>query len=167
MTTWSSASWGGWQNTRAFPPPWFFRKAGTQEPDCTSLHYRPIAIASGPTRAVSMTRFLAEYGIVPRLVIVNFDSPAREKMSSLVCPPGKVLIENGYELIVQKLKEHSIDLLVGRMLELPIAKALGIEHLHIMLGSQMTVGSAGAHNLARLLCGSGRDGNVSDKDCGT
>jgi hypothetical protein len=43
------------------------------------------------------------------------------------------------------------------MLEMPIAKALGIEHLDIMHGSQRTVGFAGAQNLTRLLCGKDRD----------
>jgi hypothetical protein len=37
------------------------------------------------------------------------------------------------------------------MLEQPIAKALSIEHIDIMHGSQQTVGFAGAQNLAQLL----------------
>jgi len=126
-------------------------------PDIASLRHRHIAIVSGPTRAVSMTRFLAEYGIVPRLVVVDYDSSAQEKIKSLVHPAGEVLIEPNHELIMQKLKEHSIDLLIGGMLEQPIAKALGIEHIDIMHGSQKTVGFAGAHNLARLCCKKGRD----------
>jgi nitrogenase molybdenum-iron protein alpha/beta subunit len=123
----------------------------------TALCHRHIAVISGPTRAVSMTRFLAESGIIPRLVVVDFDGSVEEKIRPLLQLPGEVLIEPGYEIIVQKLKEHSIDLLIGGMLEHPIAQALGIEHIDIMHGSQKTVGFAGAHNLARLLCRKGQD----------
>jgi len=121
-------------------------------PDITSLRHRHIAIISGPTRAISMTRFLGEYGIIPLLVVVDFDSSVQEKINSLVHPAGEVLIEPHHELIIQKLKEHTIDLLIGGMLEQPVAKALGIEHVDIMHGSQKTVGFAGAHNLVRLCC---------------
>jgi nitrogenase molybdenum-iron protein alpha/beta subunit len=69
----------------------------------------------------------------------------------------EILIEPEHDRIVQKLREHNIDLLIGGMLEMPIAKALGIEHLDIMHGSQRTVGFAGAQNLTRLLCGKDRD----------
>jgi len=127
----------------------------------TSLNHRHIAIVSGPTRAVSMTRFLTESGIVPRLVVVDFDSSVQEKIRFLIEPTGEVLIGPGHEIIVQKLKEHTIDLLIGGMLEQPIAKALGIEHIDIMHGSQKTVGFAGAHNLARLLCAKGGNPRLS------
>jgi nitrogenase molybdenum-iron protein alpha/beta subunit len=120
-------------------------------PDCTFLQSRQIAIISGPTRAVSLIRFLAEYHVVPRLVVVDFDSSVQEKIRCLGVPAGEVLIEPDHELIVQKLREHKIDLLIGGMLEQPIAKALSIDHLDIMHGSQQTIGFAGAHNLARLL----------------
>ena len=133
-------------------------------PDDISLRNRHIAIVSGPTRAVSMTRFLAEYGIIPRLVVVDFDSSVQEKIKFLVNPEGEVLIEPNHELIVQKLKEHAIDLLIGGMLEQPIAKALSIEHIDIMHGSQKTVGFAGAHNLVQLCCKKGRGLSFPDED---
>jgi nitrogenase molybdenum-iron protein alpha/beta subunit len=133
-------------------------------PDDISLRNRHIAIVSGPTRAVSVTRFLAEYGVVPRLVVVDFDSSVQEKIKFLVHPAGEVLIEPNHELIVQKLKEHAIDLLIGGMLEQPIAKALSIEHIDIMHGSQKTVGFAGAHNLVRLCCKKGRGLSFPDED---
>ncbi len=123
-----------------------------QMPDYTSLKHRHIAIVSGPTRAVSMTRFLAESGIVPRLVVIDFDHSVQEKIESLLQSACEVLIEPEHDLIIRKLKDHAIDLLIGGMLEQPIAKSLGIEHIDIMHGSQKTVGFAGAYNLAGLLC---------------
>jgi nitrogenase molybdenum-iron protein beta chain len=127
------------------------------KPDLSSLKNRHIAIVSGPTRAVSVTRFLADYGIIPRLVVVDFDRSVQEKITFLIHPDGEVLIEPGHELIIEKIKEHDIDLLVGGMLEQPIAQALAIEHVDIMHGSQKTIGFAGAHNLARLCCKRKRD----------
>lgn len=126
-------------------------------PDCSFLRSRHIAIISGPTRAVSLIRFLAEYNVVPRLVVVDFDSSVQEKIRCQGLSAGEVLIEPNHELIVQKLKEHEIDLLIGGMLEQPIARALSIDHIDIMHGSQQTVGFAGAHNLARLLERKSRD----------
>lgn len=127
------------------------------KPDLSSLKNRHIAIVSGPTRAVSVTRFLADYGIIPRLVVVDFDRSVQEKITFLIHPDGEVLIEPGHELIIEKIKEHDIDLLIGGMLEHPIAQALAIEHVDIMHGSQKTIGFAGAHNLARLCCKRKRD----------
>ncbi|OPY38367.1 MAG: light-independent protochlorophyllide reductase subunit B [Methanoregula sp. PtaU1.Bin051] len=121
-------------------------------PDAASLKDRRIAIVSDPTRAVSVTRFLTEYGVVPRLVMVDFDSSVKEKIGDLVRPPCEILIEPEQELIVQKLKEHKIDLLLGGMLEHPVAKALSIEHIDIMHGSERTAGFAGAENMVRLCC---------------
>ena len=120
-------------------------------PDCSFLRSRHIAIISGPTRAVSLIRFLAQYRVVPRLVVVDFDSSVQEKIRCLGLPAGEVLIEPDQELIMQKLRENKIDLLLGGMLELPVAKALSIDHIDIMHGSQLTIGFAGAHNLARIL----------------
>lgn len=120
-------------------------------PDCSFLKFRHIAVISGPTRAVSLIRFLAEYHVVPRLVVVDFDSSVQEKIRGLGLPPGEVLIEPDQELIMQKLRDYKIDLLIGGMLEQPMAKALSIDHIDIMHGSQLTIGFAGAHNLARIL----------------
>jgi len=120
-------------------------------PDCRSLASRRIAIVSGPTRAVSMVRFLAEYGVTPGLVVVDFDSSVKEKIRCLGVPAGEVLIEPDQELILRKLKEHGIDLLIGGMLEQPLARALSIDHVDIMHGSERTVGFSGAENLARIL----------------
>lgn len=126
-------------------------------PDCSFLKSRHIAIISGPTRAVSMVRFLSEYNVVPRLVVVDFDSSVEEKIRCLGLPAGEVLIEPDQEQIMEKLREHKIDFLIGGMLEQPIAKALSIDHIDIMHGSQETIGFAGAHNLARLLKDKGHD----------
>jgi nitrogenase molybdenum-iron protein alpha/beta subunit len=126
-------------------------------PDYSFLKYRNIAIVSGPTRAVSMTRFLAEYDVVPRLIVVDFDSSVKEKIHPFVQSACEVLIEPDNKLIMEKLKEHKIDLLIGGMLEHPIAKLLGIEHFDIMHGGQKTVGFTGAINLLNLLCNKGQN----------
>lgn len=119
--------------------------------DCLPFKKRRIALVSGPTRAISMTRFFTELGIEPRLIVVDFHSTISDKLGSLALTNCEVLIEPDQELIIRKLRELNIDLLIGGMLELPLAKALGIEHLDIMHGSQRTVGFNGAKNLNNLL----------------
>lgn len=119
--------------------------------DAGFLRNRRIAIISGPTRAVSVTRFLGEYGIIPQLVVVDFDSSVQEKLESLIGSEGMILVEPGHGRIVGQLKEQKIDLILGGMLELPFAKSLGIGHIDIMHGSEKTVGFVGAMNLERLL----------------
>jgi len=119
--------------------------------DCSPYKNRRIALVSGPTRAISMTRYFVELGIEPRLIVVDFHSTISEKLGSLALTNCEVLIEPDQDLIIRKLRELKIDLLIGGMLELPLAKALGIEHLDIMHGSQRTIGFDGAKNLNNLL----------------
>lgn len=117
-----------------------------------SLEKRKVGIISGPTRAVSMTRFFMEQGIEPKVVVSDFDSGTREKLLQLVGPGCSVLIEPEHEEIVQALKDRDVDLLIGGMLERPIATKLGIAHLDMMHGSQKTVGYAGTECLLKMLC---------------
>ncbi|NLX48270.1 MAG: hypothetical protein GXY82_00010 [Methanospirillum sp.] len=126
-------------------------------PDLKALREKRIAIVSGPTRAVAVTRLLAAHGALPRLVAVEFDPSVRERIERMLGSAGEVLIEPDHERIVEKLREHGIDLLIGGMLELPVARSLGIGHVDVMHGSQRTVGVPGAENLLRLLCRAARE----------
>jgi nitrogenase molybdenum-cofactor synthesis protein NifE len=119
--------------------------------DVSLLRARHIAIISGPTRAISLIRFLTEYDIVPRLVVVDFNSNVQERIRFHGLPACEVLIEPDQELIMQKLGEYEIDLLIGGMLEQPMAKSFSIDHIDIMHTSRQTIGFAGAHNLLKLL----------------
>jgi light-independent protochlorophyllide reductase B subunit len=126
-------------------------------PDDTSdacretLSGRRVAIVSGPTRAISMTLFLAELGLEPSLIVVDFDSDTLERLKDLVSPACEILIEPEQEEIREQLKACRIDLLFGGMLERPLAASLGIEHLDMMHGSQRTLGFAGAEHLIAAL----------------
>ncbi len=129
-------------------------------PDTTGVYReilggRRVAIVSGPTRAISMTRFLKELGCEPALIVVDFDSDTRARLAGLVGPECGILIEPEQERIVEALMDRRIDLVIGGMLERPIAASLGIEHLDMMHGSQKTVGFSGAEHLIRSLetCG--------------
>jgi nitrogenase molybdenum-iron protein alpha/beta subunit len=118
--------------------------------DPGSLGGRRIAVVSGPTRAISMARYLAECGNPPFLVVVDFDTGIRERLASLAGPGCEVLIEPSQEEIAERIRAKGIDLLIGGMLERPLAVSLGIEHLDIMHGSQRTVGFEGARTLREL-----------------
>lgn len=120
-------------------------------PDCRFLASRRIAIISGPTRAIALTRFLAGYGSAPLLVVVDAGNSVEEELRESGLAACEVLTGPDHDLILRKLKEHGIDLLLGGMLEQPLAAELGIGHLDVMHGSTATVGYEGARNLARLL----------------
>jgi light-independent protochlorophyllide reductase B subunit len=116
-----------------------------------SLADRRVAVIGGPTRAVSMTRFLGEIGIAPKLVVVDFDSDTKEKLDGLLGEGCEVLIEPEQEKILEKLDEMRIDLIIGGMLEKPMALSLGLDHIDMMHGSQKTLGFEGADNLITML----------------
>jgi nitrogenase molybdenum-iron protein alpha/beta subunit len=110
-----------------------------------------VAIVSGPTRAISMTLFLAEFDLSPALVIVDFDSDTLARLRDLVGPECEILIEPEQEEIRERLEACRIDLIFGGMLEKALAASLGIEHLDMMHGSQRTLGPAGGEHLIAAL----------------
>jgi len=122
-----------------------------KEQTVVPIPYNSIAIISGPTRAIAMTQFLHELGINPRLVVIDFDSDLKSRLAEIVGPDCEILIEPEQEEIIEQLKEKSIDLIIGGMLERPIAAMVGIDYLDIMHGSQRTVGFEGADTLMDLL----------------
>ncbi|MDD1715484.1 MAG: nitrogenase component 1 [Methanolinea sp.] len=110
-----------------------------------------IAIVSGPTRAVSLTRFLSSHGIAPRLIVLDFDSGSREKVAAAAGPGCVVLVSPEWDEIRKRLEEEQIEVLIGGMMERPLASELGIRLLDIMHGSQKTAGPGGGENLLRLI----------------
>jgi nitrogenase molybdenum-cofactor synthesis protein NifE len=112
---------------------------------------RRVAIVSGPTRAISMTLFLAGLGLAPSLIVVDFDSDTLDRLKDLAGPECEILIEPEQEEIRERLKTCRIDLVFGGMLEKPLAASLGIEHLDMMHGSQRTLGFAGTEHLVAAL----------------
>lgn len=115
------------------------------------LSRRCVAIIGGPTRAVAMTRYLKEHGVEPRVIVLDFDGETRERLQGFVSNQCEILVEPEQDEIIRVLKEKGIDLILGGMLERPLAALLGIEHLDIMHGSQKTMGFEGAWNLEQLL----------------
>jgi len=112
---------------------------------------RNIAIVSGPTRAVSMTRFLTGIGIVPALVIIDIDSGNVDKIRDLSGDRCRILVQPENEEIRESLRDCKIDLLIGGMMELPLCAEMGIRHMDMMHGSEKTVGEAGTRNLLLVL----------------
>jgi light-independent protochlorophyllide reductase B subunit len=110
-----------------------------------------VAVIGGPTRAISVTKFLKEYGVEPTLVVSDFDVNTAARLSELVSEQCEVLIAPEHEIILERCKAQNIDLILGGMLERPIALCLGIAHLDIMHGSEKTVGFAGADALLKRL----------------
>lgn len=114
---------------------------------------RRVAVIGGPTRAIAVTNFLKECGIEPALIVSDFDVNTAARLSELVSERCEVLIAPEHETIMERCKVQRVDLIVGGMLERPIASRLGVDHLDIMHGSEKTVGFAGADALLKRLRG--------------
>ena len=127
------------------------------EIDGSLLKDRRIAIIGGPTRALSMSRFLRDLGTMPRLVVLDFDMNKSEEISRMLGPESRILVEPEQEEITHALEEMGIDLVIGGLLEKPLAESLGIDHLDIMHGSQNTLGFSGAEHLVHLLARKSQD----------
>ncbi|MDD1677714.1 MAG: nitrogenase component 1 [Methanomicrobiales archaeon] len=125
---------------------------GAEGLDCPALPPIPprrIALIGGPTRAVAFTRFLQELGIEPALIVLDFDLGTEERLRGMV--QCEILVEPDQNLIVEKLREKKVDLILGGMLERPVAAMLGIGFFDMMHGSQKTVGEEGMRTLIRVL----------------
>ncbi|MGZ4863958.1 MAG: nitrogenase component 1 [Halobacteriota archaeon] len=112
-----------------------------------------VAVIGGPTRAISVTKFLHECGVEPTLIVSDFDVNTAERLSGIVSDQCEVLVAPEHELIVQRCKAQRIDLILGGMLERPIASRLGIAHIDIMHGSEKTLGFVGAEAMLKRLKG--------------
>ena len=112
-----------------------------------------VAVIGGPTRAVSMCRFLRDSGIDPVLLVVDFDAGVGEAFAAGDLQNIEVLVAPPQEEILARLSALDIDLVIGGMAERPLASMLGIRHLDMMHGSQRTACFAGERELAAILAG--------------
>jgi nitrogenase molybdenum-iron protein alpha/beta subunit len=112
---------------------------------------RRIAIFSGPTRAVAVARFLSGLGVSPRLIVLDFPPPDPAKVAAAAGPSCEVLVSPDWDEIVERVQELGIDLLIGGMMESPLAARFGIPLLDIMHGSQRSAGAQGAGLLLSFL----------------
>jgi light-independent protochlorophyllide reductase B subunit len=125
----------------------------TRHISATEIVGKRVAVIGGPTRAIAVTNFLKECGTEPALIVSDFDVNTAARLSELVSERCEVLIAPEHETILERCEAQHIDLILGGMLERPIASELGAAHLDIMHGSQKTVGFAGANDLLRRLRG--------------
>jgi light-independent protochlorophyllide reductase B subunit len=124
----------------------------SESPD---VQVRPlrVAVIGGPTRAISMCRFLRDSGLAPVLLVVDFDANTREKLANLGIGGAEILIEPSQEEILSRLSALGVDLIIGGMSERPLASMLGIPHLDMMHGSQRTACFTGERELLKALAG--------------
>lgn len=123
------------------------------QPDREGIRPLRVAVVGGPTRAVSMCRFLRDSGLEPVLLVVDFDAGARERLAHLGIRDLEILIEPSQEEIISRLSALGVDLIIGGMAERPLAAMLGIPHLDMMHGSQRTACFAGERELLKALAG--------------
>jgi nitrogenase molybdenum-iron protein alpha/beta subunit len=126
---------------------------GEAGPAGRSVGPRRIAVIGGPTRTVSMARFLAGRGNTPVLLVVDFDEGVREKLAPAGLGDLELLVEPSQEEILARLRALDVDLVIGGMAERPLAALLGVPLLDMMHGSQRTACFEGERELARALAG--------------
>lgn len=114
-----------------------------------------IAIFSGPTRAIALSRFLGDLSCLPSLIVLDFPPPSFDQIKEAAGKDCLILIEPDHQAIQEALVGQKIDLILGGMLERPLASLLGIRVIDVMHGSQRTVGFEGARILSGLISGMG------------
>lgn len=112
-----------------------------------------IAIFSGPTRAIALSRFLSDLSCPPRLIVLDFPPPSPDEIRAAAGDECIILVEPSFQDIREALVGQGIGLILGGMLERPLAAVLGIRLIDVMHGSQRTVGYEGARILAGLISG--------------
>jgi len=112
-----------------------------------------IAIFSGPTRAIALSRFLSDLSNPPCLIVLDFPPPSPEQVREAAGPACVILVEPDPGEIRDALAAGRITLILGGMLERPVAGMLGIRLIDVMHGSQRTVGYEGARILAARIAG--------------
>jgi len=110
-----------------------------------------IALFSGPTRAIALARFLSSHGVSPSVIVLDFGEPFANEVKDAAGNGCAVLISPGWEEIEEALESHRIDLVLGGLMEHPIAAKLGIPLIDVMHGSMLTAGPQGGAFLLRLI----------------
>lgn len=110
-----------------------------------------IAIFSGPTRAIALSRFLTGLSCPPSLIVLDFPPPSSDEIKDAAGERCLVLVEPDHQTIHEALVGQKIDLILGGMLERPLAARHGIRIIDVMHGSQRTVGYDGARILSRRI----------------
>lgn len=119
----------------------------------SGTHPPRIALFSGPTRAIAISRFLCLKGIPPVLVILDFPTPLFEDVKKAAGNECTVLVSPDWDSIKKSLTDHHADLILGGLMERPIASDLGLPLIDVMHGSQRTAGPGGGNTLLRLVSG--------------
>lgn len=110
-----------------------------------------IALFSGPTRAIALARFLTSHGISPAVIVLDFGNPFANEVKGAAGDECTVLISPRWDEIEDTLRAHRIDLVLGGLMERPIAAKLGIPLIDVMHGSLLTAGPQGGASVLRLI----------------
>ncbi len=114
------------------------------------IHHRArIALFSGPTRATALARFLSSHGISPAVIVLDFGEPFAHEVKEAAGNGCAVFISPRWDEIEDALKSHQIDLVLGGLMERPIAAKLGIPLIDVMHGSMLTAGPEGGASMLR------------------
>lgn len=110
-----------------------------------------IALFSGPTRALALGRFLSSQGIAPVLIVLDFETPLIEEIKTAAGSGCSVAVSPGWDAIEDLIRAHGIDILIGGLMERPIAATLNLPLIDVMHGSQRTAGATGGEAILTII----------------
>jgi len=136
----------------------FLPEAGVVAPERRAFEGRKpaIALCAGPTRAIALTKFLRSQGIPPRVIVIDFQTPLIGRIREAAGEDSEVLVAPGWEAIEETLVSRGVDLIIGGLMERPLASRLGVPLIDIMHGSQKTAGAEGGENILSRICEAAR-----------
>ncbi|OPX66247.1 MAG: light-independent protochlorophyllide reductase subunit B [Methanoregulaceae archaeon PtaB.Bin056] len=114
-------------------------------------HMARIALFSGPTRAIALARFLSSHGISPSVIVLDFGNTFADEVKKAAGDGCTVLISPRWDEIEDAMRAHRIDLVLGGLMERPIAAKLGIPLIDVMHGSLLTAGPEGGSCVLRMI----------------
>ena len=110
-----------------------------------------IAIFSGPTRALALSRFLSSHGMAPALIVLDFETSLLDEIRRTAGLGCTVLVSPGWDALDDLMRSNHPGLLIGGLMERPLAARLGIPLIDVMHGSQRTAGPEGGEDVLRLI----------------
>jgi nitrogenase molybdenum-cofactor synthesis protein NifE len=123
-----------------------------QSPETSApLHPPHVALFAGPTRAIALARFLSIHGMAPVMIILDFETPLISDVRVAAGDECTLLVSPDWDDIEDSLKSHRIGLIIGGLMERPLAARLGIPLIDVMHGSQRTAGPEGGNAVLSMI----------------
>lgn len=119
------------------------------------LEGKKAAIIAGPTRAIALTNFITEIGILPVLICLDFEGEFTMENLEKVIENSKinpiVLREPEYFEILECIKKLKPDIILGGLGETGLSEETNIPLLDVMHANKVTMGFKGVLDMIKSI----------------